>query len=87
MPIRLIVRPDSRLRLQIQNAKLVYVGGRPYSGTYLVTPKTDQKTVLETRDRLLTDNIQIAPIPQYAVSNSAGGETFIIGEEFFLHGD
>lgn len=87
MPIRLIVRPAPRLRLHVQRAKLVYAGGQPYTGAYQVTPKTYEHTVLETRDRLLTDNIQIAPVPQYAVSNSAGGETFIIGEEYFQHGN
>jgi len=50
-----------------------------YAGSYSVAPSRE-KTVLETQDKILDDNITVQPISYYQVSNLAGGDTAYIGE-------
>lgn len=54
-----------------------------YTGEYEVTPKTYEETVLPTKNRKLTANVEVKKIPQYEVSNQSGGETLIIGDEYY----
>ena len=48
-------------------------------GAYEVTPKIYEAVSLETKDRFLKDNVTVKKIPQYIVSNDAGGATLIMG--------
>lgn len=57
-----------------------YVGGEQYSGEYVVTPKVDEQT-LETKDKVLTEDVTIKSIPFFKVSNNKGGDTVYIGNE------
>lgn len=49
-----------------------------YLEEYCPTPTVDGLT-LSTRDKHMTKDLVIKPIPIYEVSNSYGGTTFIIG--------
>lgn len=74
---------DEPIRMKIDPAKVVYQGGgKPYEGDYEVTPKIYEPVVLPTRDRYLSRDVNIAKIPQYEVSNAAGGLTLIMGDEY-----
>ena len=42
---------------------------------------------LPTAGCLLKQDVVVSAIPQFAVSNPAGGQTLIIGEEYFQHGN
>ena len=55
-----------------------YVGGDPYLGEYVVTPKVDEQ-IMETKDKVLTEDIKIKNIPFFDVSNESGGSTVFIG--------
>lgn len=55
-----------------------YVGGVPYTGDYVVTPKITQQ-VLPTAQKTMTDDVTVRQIPRYDVSNAAGGVTINIG--------
>lgn len=71
------------IKMKIEPAKVVYQGGgAPYEGEYDVTPKTYAPVVLPTRDRYLSRDVNVAKIPQYEVSNAAGGLTLIMGDEY-----
>lgn len=71
------------IKMKIAPAKVVYTGGgAPYEGVYDVTPKTYEPVVLPTRNRLLSRDVNVAKIPQYEVSNAAGGLTLIMGDEY-----
>ena len=54
-----------------------------YDGTYSVTPKVYEETTLATKQKLMQNNVTVARIPQYQVSNDADGVTLIIGEEYY----
>ena len=49
-----------------------------YEGSYSVTPAVEEQT-LETKEKLMTDNVTIQEIPYYDTSNNAGGTTAYIG--------
>lgn len=87
MQIKLRIHPRCKLVMKIQPARLIGVDSKVYAGDYQVVPDVYAITVLETKDRLLSENIEILTIPQYAVSNDAGGETLIIGKECVICGD
>ena len=49
-----------------------------YEGEYSVTPRfVEQK--LETKDKLMTDDVTVEIIPAHEVTNPAGGLTVTIG--------
>lgn len=54
-----------------------------YDGAYSVTPKVYEETTLETKQKLMQNNVTVSRIPQYQVSNDADGVTLIIGEEYY----
>ena len=57
-----------------------YVGGSPYEGSYLVTPKIEAQ-VLPTAKKYLENDVTIKEIPFFEVSNTSGGNTVYIGNE------
>ena len=57
-----------------------YVGGDPYDGDYMVTPKVIAQT-MPTKDKVLVDDVHIASIPYFDVSNNSGGSTVYIAKE------
>lgn len=52
-----------------------------YGGEYTVTPEVDTVQTLETAGKYMTNDVTVNAIPDYEVSNEAGGNTFIIGKE------
>ena len=54
-----------------------------YTGEYRVIPKTYDEVILPTKSKVLADNVTIAKIPQFEVSNTSGGTTLILGEEYY----
>ena len=52
-----------------------------YTGEYTVTPEVDTAQTLETAGKYLTNDVTVKAIPDYEVTNEAGGNTFIIGKE------
>jgi hypothetical protein len=49
-----------------------------FEGDYTVTPAVNAQT-LETKQKLMTDNVTIKEIPFYDTSNNSGGTTVYIG--------
>ena len=58
-----------------------------YAGETTVTPKVGNESVLPTRDKIVKDDITVLKIPQFEVSNTSGGYTLIIGEEYYNNGN
>ena len=78
-----LVAENQEFDLEIDSTTIVYTGGVPYMGSYEVTPKVEQSTVLETSNKVLSKDVTVLKIPQFEVSNESGGKTFIIGEEYY----
>lgn len=56
-------------------------GGGVYTGPYEVTPQLYEIINLPTKGVTPKENILVLKIPQYEVSNEAGGTTLILGGE------
>lgn len=54
------------------------IGGDPYKGEYVVTPKVDAQT-LPTKKKVLFEDVTVKAIPYAEVSNNSGGTTVNIG--------
>ena len=57
-----------------------YTASVVYDGDYIVTPRAHEEVVLETSDKLLTDDVTILKIPYFETHNDYG-ETIYIGSE------
>lgn len=56
-------------------------GHEHYTGTYSVTPKAFQQQILDTSDKVLSDDIVVNEVPYYQTSNDSGGITSYIAKE------
>lgn len=82
---------DCRCRIELQigpvpgvdlNPGIPYVGGekhQTYSGPYTVIPVLHDDQVLETREKLMTDDMTVKAIPIVQTTNPYGGQTIVIG--------
>ena len=52
----------------------------PYTGDYEITPLVNDEISMNTRNKVMTNDVSIHKVPSYIVSNIAGGNTFYIGE-------
>lgn len=56
-----------------------YIGGDPYEGDYIVTPRVVEQT-MPTKDKRMTDDVTIKGIEIHRVKNSSGGTTVYIAK-------
>lgn len=63
---------------EIQYIKIYEDTAPIYNGPYEVNPQIN-KQELQTKDKLMADDISVLAIPYYETQNSAGGNTVIIG--------
>lgn len=54
-----------------------YTAATIYDGDYIVKPKAYEDIVLDTSDKLLTDDITVLEIPYYETSNVSGYTVYI----------
>lgn len=52
-----------------------------YDGDYVVTPKANDQTVLETDGLYMRDNVVVLEVPYFETSNLQNGYTVYIGSE------
>lgn len=78
-----LVAENQEFDLEVGSATVIYTGGDLYTGSYEVTPKVEQSTVLETANKVLAKDVTVKKIPQFEVSNESNGKTLIIGEEYY----
>ncbi len=74
---------DESLKL-INPVSVIYQdNGEFYNGSYEVTPKMSRQVILSTKKKLMKDDVTVLKIPQFEVSNEAGGITLILGDEYY----
>lgn len=54
-----------------------------YEGDYQVTPTFSTNLSMKTKGCAMKDDVTILKMPQYEVSNSQGGKTLILGDEYY----
>lgn len=79
---------DVRMRLEQVDHKDIYIKLTPgaigydkYLGPYEVTPIPDTVQILETENKLMSENVIVHEIPYWETSNPQGGNTVYIGGE------
>ena len=65
--------------IQVETA-IIHYDGDPYEGPYIVTPLAWQQQTLETKDKLMQDDVTVLEIPYFETTNPQGGSTIYIGE-------
>ena len=56
-------------------------GSNRYTGEYIVTPRAFDKTVLETANKTMLDDVTVKKIPYHETTNLSGGMTVVIAQE------
>lgn len=74
------VLPTPTLEFTIQAAFVEGVG-KDYAGPYEVTPQFYKDILLPTKGSMPKEDITVLKVPQYEVTNAAGGTTLILGGE------
>lgn len=57
-----------------------YIDRDSYNGDYVVTPRPFEPVVLETKDKLMSDDVTVKKVPYYKTSNSTGETVYIAME-------
>ena len=57
-----------------------------YDGKYEVVPAVGGELVLETKHKVMANNVTVSEIPIIETSNTAGGTTVYIGKEIEIYG-
>lgn len=78
--ITFYVLPTPVLEFTIQAAFVEGVG-KDYTGPYEVTPQLYKDILLPTKGSMPKEDITVLKVPQYEVTNAAGGTTLILGGE------
>ena len=53
---------------------------KKYEGPYTVYPDPTDIQILETENKVMTQNVLAMPIPYFRTSNPSGGDTIYIGD-------
>ena len=67
-----------KLTVDLKNVTIYSSDLETYKGETVVTPKFEEQK-LKTKNLVVEDDISVTAIPVVKVSNSAGGNTIIIG--------
>lgn len=75
---------DSTIRLKVP-VTVVHesTDGEIYQGDYTVTPKITEEVLLQTKSKVMNNNVTVLKVPQFEVSNDAGGKTLILGDDYY----
>jgi hypothetical protein len=57
--------------------------GEIYQGDYTVTPKITKEILLQTKSKVMKNNVTVLKMPQFEVANDADGVTLILGDEYY----
>lgn len=69
-------RPSLKGRIRIPTS----IGRDIYDGEYIITPKPFEEQVLESKDKMMQEDVVVLAIPYYETSNISGKTIYIGGE-------
>ena len=79
---------DEEFIFTLEEPIIVHEGGGydVYDGQYEVTPSAHNPIVLETREKLMADDVTVNKIPYYETSNESGLTVYIADESELIIG-
>lgn len=78
--VKFSVSEDDKQTFKIDSAIIIAETGT-YDGPYVVTPKAFDNQTLNTKNKVLSDDVQVLKVPKYETTNLSGGYTVYIAEE------
>ena len=78
--VTLIIEDEEEIVLSLGDSVIIGEDYEVYTGETDITPRLQERQVLETTGKLLQDDITVEEVPVYAVTNPSGGLTYYIGE-------
>lgn len=75
-----VVMIDNEIIDAETNVVVVHEDTPHYAGEYVVIPKAHDSTVLETKDKVMDDNVTVQEVPYYETSNEQGTTVYIARE-------
>lgn len=67
-------------RIKIDEGRIIYAGGDPYTGEYEVTPQAYESVTLYTNGKIMGADITVHEVPYYETSNISGTTVYIASE-------
>ena len=77
---------SKHISMTVEPAIKVGSSGEIYDGEYEVIPTVEGLT-METKDKYMTKDVDVHPIPYFSVGNTSGGNTVYIGSEVLINGN
>lgn len=79
---------DEEFIFTLEEPIIIHDGGGydVYHGQYEVTPSAHNQIVLETREKLMADDVTVNKIPYYETSNESGLTVYIADESELIIG-
>ena len=76
------LQSDVEFKIAVDGLQIVTTSDLPpYEGSYMVDALVKAPVILPTKGKNMIDDITVKKIRQLEVSNTAGGNTLIIGED------
>lgn len=69
-------RPSLKGRIRIGKSE----SAAPYTGDYIITPMPYESQTMDTRNKLMRDDVTVLAIPYFETSNTSGITIYIGGE-------
>lgn len=89
MPIKVNIQKEKRLTvtaakkgeiaISLGNIIIEQSNAEEYDGEYRVIPQAFHAQTLDSANKIMREDVTVAEIPYFAVSNEEGGKTVIIG--------
>lgn len=77
--VKFKVKEEAPVKFKIDST-LIVGEGEPYEGEYIITPLAFTDQILDTKNKVLTEDIVVQKVPKYETSNVSGGYTVYIAE-------
>lgn len=74
------IKKEISLQGKLKYSSYVINDAEIYEGEHIITPKPFQQQELETKDKILKENIKVKEIPYFETSNIYGNTVYIGSE-------
>lgn len=79
-----VEQPGEKTDFHLGDVRVIEVDRmEKYEGAYRVVSKVSTEQTLPTKGKQMVENMTILKVPQVEVANTSGGNTLIIGDDYY----